>query len=282
MSTDLIEITEFAHYAPFLKARFELLKKKNPRFSHGYCAKKLKSNPSYLKHVLEGRKKIGLSRISSIASVFQLNDFEKQYFTFLVLRALVKDHGTSEYFTEILCRLSYEKNNRNHLAPTNAPDATSFPIADWLLLALIELTSFPEFVNDPKWIQARLIDGDELSTSHIAASLKILLDKGILKKSGDSLRLEMKTLVTADPYDGDNFKAYRGIVGKIWSALENPGKYRKNHFFEAIASVDEITEAKIFTLAKEFQDKVITLAQQVNSPSKLVLISSNLLNLAKD
>src|SRR5262249_47283886 len=99
---NVFKITDFDHYVPFLKARFKALKAAKPHFSHNFCARKIGSTSSYLKHVLEGRRKLGLSRVSKVAAVFGLDEFETQYFTILVIRELAKDAKTRAYLSQVL------------------------------------------------------------------------------------------------------------------------------------------------------------------------------------
>lgn len=274
-------ITSFNHYAPFLKARFNELKAQNPNFSHNYCARRIGATGSYLKHIFEGRRRIGLSRVSKIASVFRLSNSETQYFTVLVIRELVKDPQTRNYFSEVLYRLRFEEESIGTFAEFKAVDTTTLPLSNWLYGTLIELMSFPDFKDDDEWILSKLVDSDKITPSQVRSAIDDLLKHSVIERKEKGYRLKKLALSVPCSYSEEGFKTYRGILEKTWEVLGNAGKYARNHFLEAIAAVSSEDELKIFQAAEEYRDKVLKIAQASENPTKILVISNNLFNLVK-
>lgn len=276
------EITSYAHYAPFLKARFGVLKESKRNFSHAYCAKKLGSTSSYLKHALEGRRKIGLSRVSKIAELFNLDDFETQYFTVMVIRELTKDAKTRNYLAQVLQRLKFEKHSMGEVfSVQQASEATTVPLANWLYGTLLELMSFSDFKDDDDWILSKLVDGSSLTNREVRAAIDDMIAKKIIQKKGSSLEIIQETLSVPNPFDANGFKVYRGIVRKTWEVLASPADYAKNHFLELIMAVSADDELAIFRAAEEFRDRVLKIAQKTKNPSRVLVLSNNLFNLVR-
>ena len=276
-----MEITDFESYVPFLKERFRILKEKKPQFSYGYCAKRIGSTRGYLMHVLEGRRKIGLSRISKIAELFELDEFETRFFTLQVLRELVEDSRTRDYLTEVLGKLHFERNSLGKVADLRDDQASEFPLVDWLYGALVELMAFDDFEDDEDWILSRLLDSKRLTRQQIRQALDELIRRGIVEKRSGRYVVVKPTLTVPNAFNPESFKRYRGYVQKAWEVLGDVAHYKSNHFLEVITALTPEGEKEVLQAAAEFRDKVVAIAEKTCSPSRILLISNNVFNLAR-
>jgi uncharacterized protein (TIGR02147 family) len=281
MSDLTLEITAFDGYVPFLKARFQALKASKPQFSFAYCARKIGSTKSYLMHVLEGRKKIGASRISKIAALFELDEFETRYFTLQVLRELVSDQKTREYLALVLGKLRFERVSLGKVGDLATELASEFPLSHWLYGALIELMAFPDFRDDEKWVLSKLADGPKLSAGEVRSALDELIRQGIIEKRGKRFVVVKSTMSVPNAFNPESFKMYRGFVQKAWDVLGDVGSYGSCHFLEYITAVTPEGEKELLLAAEEFRDKVVAISEKTRDPSRIVMVSNNVFGLVR-
>jgi len=280
------QIVDYENYSSFLKAKFLFLKSTKHRFSHRSFAKEIDSTPAYLKNVMEGRKRIGLSRISKISSVFQLDDFETQYFSFQVIRDLIEDEKTRAYFTSILGRLRFQGTRLGVAKDLNIESDSLRPFSYWLYIPLIELMSFPDFEDSDSWILGKLIDGPGLTAVQIRGAIKDLLEMGAIEKKGNKYvwktpELSDDTLLSPGPLDEAQFKNFRGLIEKTWEVLGSRGKYQPNYFFQGSFAVNkEDSELLVKTVARH-QDEIMQIVANSKNPDRLVAVTNNLFTLAK-
>lgn len=277
----LPQIIDYEHYSDFLKARYSYFKSKKRGFSYGTCAKKINSTASYLKDVIAGRKRIGLTRISKIAALFEMDEFETEYFSVQVIRDLIKDEKINRYFKQILGSMAFTVTHREILKESKFSTDSGAHLSNWLYDALIELMNFPNYEDSDSWIRGKLIDGPNLSPERIRGAIQELLDLDAIVKKGNRYVWKKPGIAVASAFDKAQFKFHRGVIEKTWEAIGAPDKYWPSGHFHGIMAVSDESMKLLQQASEEYRDKVIKIVAETKSPTRVVAFINSFFQLTR-
>lgn len=248
----LINIFDFTDYKAFL------LKKGLPRghYSHGHknlnnWAKRLGyKSPSSLSMILSGERLPSEQMIKKISKDLKLTPRETRYFKLLVeLEKTQKQNKDSGKIQEEIKKLNTEKNSYQI-------DLKNFTtISEWYYLAIKQLISTPNFIEDEQWIYKRL--RKKVSIGQIRLALKDLEDLEIIKRDTTGRFQVIKPgLITSNDVPSSAIrKHHSGMIELAKTALieQDVNERQINSTTLKVNSAD-IPEAKkfIFDFIKEF------------------------------
>lgn len=248
----LINIFDFTDYKAFL------LKKGLPRghYSHGHknlnnWAKRLGyKSPSSLSMILSGERLPSEQMIKKISKDLKLTPRETRYFKLLVeLEKTQKQNIDSGKIQEEIKKLNTEKNSYQI-------DLKNFTtISEWYYLAIKQLISTPNFIEDEQWIYKRL--RKKVSMGQIRLALKDLEDLEIIKRDNTGrLQVIKPGLITSNDVPSSAIrKHHSGMIELAKTALieQDVNERQINSTTLKVNSAD-IPEAKkfIFDFIKEF------------------------------
>jgi uncharacterized protein (TIGR02147 family) len=168
-------IFKFQNYRAFLKSVLEERRERNPRFSLGVWARRLKlSGSSGLVMILKGHRNAGPDLIERMVQEIGLSEKEAEYFRLLTRL----DHVFSEAeLAELQCRIRILQSAALEQAPPLSQSVLRC-ISHWLPVTLRAMASVPGFREDIDWIQGQLLFS--APKEKIVAALKDLEESGLL------------------------------------------------------------------------------------------------------
>jgi uncharacterized protein (TIGR02147 family) len=275
------DIFLFDNYQKYLREMYLYKKSIKPTFSHGFMASQLKTSVSYMKHVFEGRRNIGIDRISAIARLFSLQEKELNYFTILVIRDVVNDGEIKNYLSDTLDRLKFLLSKIEGPFGNERVVHAETVLGHWLSSAIYEMVSCDGFRSDGDWIRDRLVDGDKISKQEVEDILARLLKDGALKKNGEGLEPAGQIVGSPNPFASQGFSMYQAIVGKTHQVLNEPARYKPCRFFVGSFAVNKEGEEKILEQFRVFGESVTSIAQSCANKDRILILSNNLFTASK-
>jgi len=146
-----LDVFDYADFRRFLRDWLDLARLSDPRVSHRWFATQRLhvSDPSALKHVLTGRRRITSNRIGDFAVALDLYGDEAEYF-----RALVEwAQATSQPVADAAHGRVVELRSRRYADDLMRADQHSV-LSSWVCPAVLEIVRFADFREDPSWIAA--------------------------------------------------------------------------------------------------------------------------------
>ena len=252
-----LNVKNFGDYREFLKSHFELKKALNPNWSYGMWAKRLGLQAtSSLTKILSGDREPGSEITSKMVQFMNFDTVEEQYFCDLIRMSKIKDDPR-------LKMMLMEKMGREHPdANLHVIDDRSFAIiSNWFCLTIREMVKLHDFIEDPAWIQKRLMF--EVSVEEIKKALDDLLHQGLLRRSKEGkLIVSSGLLHTTNDVASDAIKSYHGqMLENAKDALQKVHVEKREFTSETITiDASKIPEAKEFI--RDFKARFVRLFEE--------------------
>jgi uncharacterized protein (TIGR02147 family) len=170
-----LDVFEYSDFRRFLVDWLELARKADPRVSYRWFATQRLhvADPSALKHVLTGRRRISPARIGDFAAALDLYADEAEYF-----RALVEwAQSGSQHAADAAHARVVALRSRRFAGDLRSADQATV-LGSWICPALLEMVRWPEFREDPAWIAART--EPPIAPEDAAVALETLVRAGYL------------------------------------------------------------------------------------------------------
>lgn len=165
-----MSIFEFIDYREFMKAK---LQKLSGSLSLRKIASKMDVTPAYLSMVVSGKRNLESILIKEFGTIIGLSEYEIEFFTYLISFNDSKDIEIKKKAFKKL--LEFQKFKRKY-----QKDLSSYKyLTHWYYVAIREMTSLDDFIDDPKWIKRKL--GNKVKVSEIRAALKFLIKNNLIK-----------------------------------------------------------------------------------------------------
>lgn len=175
-------IFEFNDYRLFLKEFYLLRKSLNAKYSYRFFAKAAGyKSASALLDVINGTKNLSLDGIEKFSNALKLTQMEAQYFKALVLLNQAKSLEEKLVFAKEISKLRMNKK----IALLDEAQYQLFET--WYSTAVVELTTLPDFNEDPQWIANHVVP--KITVAQARKALEQLISLGILKRD-ESGRLQ--------------------------------------------------------------------------------------------
>jgi uncharacterized protein (TIGR02147 family) len=271
------KITSHLSYREYIRERFAYEKRKDSRFSFSYCATKLNTSTPYLKHVMSGKRHIGIDKISKLKDLFGLNSFEARYLLFLFLFETGNDPDLKTYFYDTLRVLRGQESTLAALETLKPQEGSPRRLGNWLPMAIHELPRVSGFKNDSRWISDHLVD--KPSEPDVEEALNLLLEDGDLVETEKGLeRVEREH--TPNPEGFESFQLYKVALTKSAEVIDALPRHKDAQFYSGCLAVDEAGLRRMFDTLDQFAKELRTVSNSCPSPTRVVMLSFNLFNLS--
>lgn len=187
-------VFDYLDYRQFLRERYATRKASHPAFSYRYIAGKIGLDPGSLAGVMKGRRKLDPELSGQLAQVFNLDDYEKEYFQALVLYCQAKSHTERTLLLEKVLRL------RGIRIKTLESRQFEF-YQKWYYSAIREALHCISFAGDFKAL-ARILN-PRITPQEAKDAIKLLLELGLVAKDGNGIYTVTENLLTS----GDQTRA---------------------------------------------------------------------------
>jgi uncharacterized protein (TIGR02147 family) len=281
------EVSDFKDYRDFIKFRFEDLKKSDPNLSYQKVANRIGSTKSYLKLVIDKKRHMSLDKLLPLAKYFRLSTFETQFVIFLLLVATSKDPEVKEFFKSILASYQCFSRSKQTEFNLNKISDTKFASHEWIQMAILELSSRPDFSAKAEWIHKKLGGNPILSLNQAQEAMDLLIAKRLLLKQNDGMKSRKRDyLWDASPFDLDDFqrmflsglkRAEIAILQKGKSSLHRPNRH---HSYCLTLSHEEVD--KVMKLSEEFRDKFLEIAKNSKSHDRAIFVQCHAFAISVD
>ena len=279
--TTKIQITDFQDYRDFLQAKLAKMKAQNRKFSFQYCSQKLGTTASYLKLVVSKKRHISLDRISKISALFKLNEFDRQYFTFLFLQNTTQDAELTQYFDGILSTLKHRKLVSGEAQEYKGPQQPaareqSHIFTSYLSQVLVEMARVAGFRADAAWIHSQIC-GEHLTMHEIESTLQTLFEKGLLEKCEDG-SVKTPGFACGGPGIGDldQFKSFKIGASQVMRVLDRVADFRPNMFYMMTLALSRDEWAAVKSEFVKLRDYMIETSRNSKNPDTIYFVSNNI------
>lgn len=279
-------ILDFSDYRNYLKYRFLEMKKKKTGVSLEFMARRIGVTRSFVNLVLNGKRHIGLDMIFRFASFFSFSLFEFQYFFFAAISSTVKDKEGKVYIETVLGSFKAISNrNKNNVAITSKTfallDENRVIFHDWVLNAIICMSSIRGFKYEPKWLHKMLGGNAVLDISTVQAALVNLKSMS----AGQELSIPYsKKNIYIDPHPNDPHDWQRFKVGlmRVAQAIDLKGKtlvHQPSCFQMYMLHLTEDDTKKLEELYYKFENDFKAIADNSKDGDRVVLLSNNFIRI---
>lgn len=182
------DVLNYTNYRQFLLDHFEHRKQQDPKFSLRAFAE-LANFPSHghLKYILDGRRNLSKKTLLKLSKAAALSGPQEDYFEKLVFFNQAETLEEKNHYYEKL--LAYGK--------FKTLDAGQLELFDqWYHTVIRELVALKDFRNSGEWIGNQL--HPKVAAKEAEASLRMLVDKGLLAKTANGYRQTDKSISTDD------------------------------------------------------------------------------------
>jgi uncharacterized protein (TIGR02147 family) len=269
-------IFEFIDYRKFLGYYYEEQKKKTRFFSYRYFARKAGINsPSFLKHVIDGKRRLTRPVIDKFCSALSLNAKESLYFRNLVFFNQAK---TSEEKREHYAVLRSMAGGVKE-SVLNADQYDYF--ANWYTSVIRELVCLHDFKDDYTEIAAAL--RPQILPSEAKKALGLLLRLGLVKRKPDGSYNQTDPALLAD--SSITSLAVRSFTQSMVDHTKNAlYAFNKNerHISGMTIGISPETYAVLAAEIEAFKDRVKIIVTQDREGSRIYQLNCSLFPLSTD
>lgn len=275
MKMKQVTIFEYDNYRAYLGDLYRLYKETKPHFSYRYFSQKAGfRSPNFLKLVIEGKRNLSPESIEKFANALKLGKKEVDFFRVLVHLNQARTVGEKKIYAEQLMQFRPFR----YIHPLRQDQYRYY--ADWYNIAIRELTTLPEFSEDPAWISRRLVP--PISPQQAQKALDLLLQLGLLKRD-DSGRL-----VQADAFISTGDEVTSTSVANYHRTMIRMGAEALDRFTGPDRDISSVTMTlseknfrEIKALIQRFRKELLAIADQDQSPEGVYQVNFQLFPLAK-
>ena len=184
-------VFEFIDYRRFLAIYYESKKETSHYFSYRYFSQKLGINsPSFLKHVIDGKRNLTTKMIERFSKALDLSAKEARYFRNLVHFNQAKTSGEKqEHYALLRAMAGMVKES------VLAPDQYDY-FVNWYTPVIRELICLHDFHDDYRLIAAAV--KPQILPSEAKAAVALLLRMKFVERQADGKYRQTSTAITAD------------------------------------------------------------------------------------
>lgn len=213
----------YAYQKPhiYLQEALAVKRRQNPLFSMRAWAQQMGfRNHTSLLFLLKGQRPIRPEHIEKINRGLRLEGNEEKYFRLLV---------QLQHVTSPQDRMDCEDQMRL-LMPDGEQSLLEVDqfksIADWIHMALLEMTELEDFNSSPAWIVSRL--KFPISEVQVSEALNRLLQLGLLERQGDSLVKTQARLTTPKDRASESIREHhRQVLNNALHAIDQQGIHER-------------------------------------------------------
>ncbi|QDK36395.1 TIGR02147 family protein [Bdellovibrio sp. NC01] len=272
------QITEYTDYRLYLSDFFAWKKFESPHFTHQYCANKLGTAKSYLSQVFKQKIHISIDRASDIAKLFDLSDFEKQFFIIMIIQGLVTDTDLQNHFRGVLGRIRINEEVhglKSFREKVNSP----VPYATWLPVTIVAMANLPEFQANAEWIQKHL--SDSVPLSEITDALKKVIDTKMIEFDGQRYH-EPESHYSPDPNEINSHRRFiPGAQKSIDILMGDLVPHKPALFFNGGLAISQNDFKEVAEAYYRFINELMEISKKSKDPQRVLFVSNNLFHVTK-
>lgn len=284
------QIFQYTDYRDFIKDRLAQFKKDGRAFSFENIARKIKTTKSYLKLIADKKRHTSIEKVMPLCDLFELNDFEKQFFIFLFLKNTAKNPEIKEFFASILCSYAASKKFIDPVTKNQAAlewsDEQKYIYRNWIYMAIPNLVRREDYQHDVKWIQNKLGSPKVLSIESIKNCLNSLIENGRLYQSNGTWQMNLPGNIDhLRPTDVEEFQRFKTGLSRTSLALDFKGKsnlHRPSRFQMYCIGITEIEQKELVQIYDELDRKLVELTAKCSNPERIMFVSNNIFSVAQD
>lgn len=178
MPKNLPNIFEYIDYRRWLGDVYQAARAENPAFSYRWFARRAGySSPNFLKLVIDGQRNLSDDSVARFASVLELDDAERRFFTDLVAFAQADDADDRNAAWD---RIASSRRFRS--ARRIDRDWVEY-LSRWYYPVIREMAARPDFSDDPAWIASRVLPA--ITTAQAREAIELLVGLGLIVRNDD-------------------------------------------------------------------------------------------------
>ncbi len=269
------KIFQYLDYRDFLKERFAFLKQTKRNVTHRSLSTKAGfASPNFLKLVMDGNRNLTPDSLPKVCKAFDLNEKECGFFQQLVHFNQAKDFQSKE---DAYLKL---KQSRQDLSLQHLDHAQMEYLENWYHVAIREMVEFPDFNEDPLWIQQRL--GKEIKISDIKKSLVLLESLGLLERNAEGkLKSKQKAVSTGNEIASlAAFRFHQGMISKAKDSLQTTAAEDRDISSLTLA----LSQEKFLEIKKRLQDfrkEILNIVQDEQAAETVYQLNFQLFNITE-
>jgi uncharacterized protein (TIGR02147 family) len=271
------EVNLFAYdnYRAYLRDLYDFLKATKPHFSYRYFSQKAGfRSPNFLKLVIEGKRNLSPESIERFARALKLKKKEAEFFRILVHLNQARTIGEKKLYAEQLMQFR----SFRFIHPLRQDQYRYY--TDWYNIPIRELTSLPEFSEDPAWIARSL--APPISPQQAQRAVDLLFQLGLLKRDASGRIVQSDAFIsTGDEVTSTSIANYhREMIQKGSEALDRFGGPDRDISSVTMALSEEgFREIKL--LIQKFRKELLAIADQERHPEGVYQVNFQLFPLAR-
>ena len=186
------QIYSYMNYRHFLQDYYNYLSSKNSQFSEtafirkaGYCS----NSRGYLGLIIKGKRNLSTKAIVRFAQACEMNSGESNYFENLVHFNQAKNIKERDFYFQRIAKKMKSKSPEVYQLLQSQYNYCS----QWYVVAIRELVSLDDFVEDPEWIAKRF--NYKVTKKQITQAIEDLLALKLLKRDEQGRPQQAEALV---------------------------------------------------------------------------------------
>ena len=261
---------EFIDYRKFLEHYYKEKKKSSRHFSYRFFAQKTGINsPSFLKHVIDGKRNLTTPAIEKFCNALKLTKKETIYFKHLVLFNQAKTSSEKQEHYAVLRSMS-------HTVKESVLKSSQFDYFDkWYSVIIRELVCLYDFKDDYKKLAKAI--APPITASEAKKAVKILLKLGLIKYKKDGTYVQSSQALAVD--DTITSMAVRSFTERMLehakSALHTFDKSER-HISGITLGISKATYEVLAAEIDAFKDRVKTIVNRDEHSSQVYQINISL------
>lgn len=269
-------VFEYIDYRKFLAAYYENRKKSFPGFSYRYFSQKIGLNsPSFLKHVIDGKRNLTTSMIERFSNALQLTSREGRYFRNLVLFNQAKTSGEKQEHYAVL--RSMAGSVKEAVLGSNYFDY----FAHWYTPVIRELVCLHSFGDDFQALADTLKPPIRLGEAK--AALALLFRLNLIEKQDDGTCRQTATALVADSaITSLAIRSYtRTMLGHSLDALDTVDK-RERHISGLTMGISPEAFDVLAAEIEAFKDRVKIIVNRDTGGNRVFQLNVSMFPVSED
>ena len=268
-----VSVFDYLDYREFLKDAYEKLHEVNWNFSFRFIAKQIGYTPSLFNKILHGSRNLNIKITSKIAELFELNEKEYNYFHYLVSFNQAKKPSEQQFYLEKLFEFKQSCAHKMH------KDQYEY-FSTWYYAVVKELLEIYPYTGDNK--NLGLLVKPTITPSQVKKSINLLKSLDMIEQDKETQRITVKKEIVSSN-TGSRSTAINAFIQKgvemASNALDNFASDERHLTHQTIA-VDDKAYTRLIALVKKFRQEAIEIVQDVEKPSRVYQLSTQLFPLS--
>jgi uncharacterized protein (TIGR02147 family) len=268
------DIFGFIDYRAYLKAYYEAGKANTRVISFRYLAKRAGfSSPSYLRHVMQGERSLGVESVEKLVEALALGEAEGRYFRDLVA------FGQAEGAEARTVAFERVASHRRFRQARRIEGGLFRYLSRWYYPAIREMSALPDFEADAVKVAGRLLP--PIKVQEAREALETLFELGLLVRGEDGRVVRAEpTLSTEHEVRNLGIGNYhRQMLERAAASIELCAReHRDLAAMTVCVSLETVTELK--KRVHEFRERLLELCDSDPEPQVVFQINTQLFPLS--